>query len=164
MMTPTRAAVLAVSALVAFAVAACSRQPSADEQRAQLLEADRAFARATAERGVEGFQSFLAEDAGTLRPDQPILRGREAHAELWRDLLEDPLRRIAWEPELAEVSAAGDMGFTVGRYEITEETATGERVVATGHYVTIWRKQRDGSWKVVFDSGVPDSQPRADEP
>lgn len=156
------ASLLAVLTLVALGTAACSRK-TAEDPRAAIWEADRAFARAAAERGVEGFKSFLEENAGTLRPDQPIIRGREPHADLWRALLEDPLRRITWEPEFAEASAAGDMGFTVGRYEITEETATGRVLIGSGHYVTIWRKQRDGSWKVAFDSGVPDSQPAAGE-
>jgi ketosteroid isomerase-like protein len=155
---------LLILVLVAAVLGGCSRKPSAEELQAQLLQADRAFAAATAERGVEGFKTFLEENAGTLRPGQPIIHGREAHAELWRPLLEDPLRRIHWEPELAEASAGGDMGFTVGRYEITEQTATGDVIVGSGHYVTVWRKQPDGTWKVAFDSGVPDSQPATEEP
>lgn len=160
----TGCSVLVALALAALASAGCSRAPEAEDPRAAMMEADRAFARAAAERGAEGFKSFLEENAGTIRPDQPVIRGREPHAELWRALLEDPLRRVAWGPEVAEVSAAGDMGFTVGRYEITEETATGRVIVGSGHYLTIWRKQRDGSWKVAFDSGVPDTQPAAEEP
>ncbi|MGH8286688.1 MAG: DUF4440 domain-containing protein [Steroidobacteraceae bacterium] len=53
---------------------------------------------------------------------------------------------IKWTPEKAVVGASGDVGYTTGTYEMTAEGAT-ER----GKYVTVWKKQSDGSWKVVED-------------
>lgn len=63
---------------------------------------------------------------------------------------------IRWQPLDAAISSSGDLGYTIGAYEIVR---SGENagVVTTGKYVTIWKKQADGSWKVIFDSGVPDT-------
>jgi len=122
-----------------------------------LMQADRDFNDATAARGLEGFRSFLADNAGTLRADRPVIAGRQALAEAWRPLLSNPALAIHWGPLYGSLSSGGDMGYTVGSYEITRTGEKGKRVVATGKYVTIWRKQADGSWKVEFDSGVSDS-------
>lgn len=125
-----------------------------------LMTADRAFVQATADKRLEGFRSFLAEDAATLRPDVPIIKGRDAVAGRWAPLLNDPAIAITWEPSLAAISDSGDLGYTAGSYEITRQDEKGKRIVGSGKYITIWKKQRDGSWKVVFDSGVPDTPPK----
>lgn len=61
---------------------------------------------------------------------------------------------------MAFASEAGDLGYTLGTWRSTRYTAEGRGQVITGKYVTIWRKQADGSWKVVFDGGNPDTSPR----
>jgi len=138
-------------------LAGCIRpQPSHEP----LLEADLAFAQATARKGVEGFKSFLAEDVATLRPDQPVIRGKDAVAARWATLLNNSALSIRWRPLEAAIAGAGDLGYTIGSYEITRTDGQEKQIVGTGKYVTIWRKQRDGSWKVAFDSGVQDT-PRA---
>ncbi len=126
-----------------------------------LLKADTDFATATAEKGLEGFGSFLADDAATLRADQPVISGRDAFLAAWTSLLTNHALSIQWKPMTASISSSGDLGFTVGAYEITRTGDKGTQIVATGKYVTIWRKQHDGSWKVVFDTGVTDTPAEA---
>ena len=138
---------------------------------AALMEADRAFDAATAQRGVAGFASFLAPDVQTLRPDRPVVIGKDALVELWRPLLENTARSIRWAPLTAAIAKGRDFGYTLGRYQITEREeqrpqheprreGPHERIVSTGKYVTIWSRQSGGSWKVVFDSGVTDTAPQ----
>jgi ketosteroid isomerase-like protein len=125
-----------------------------------LLIADQAFSDATAARGLEGFLSFMADDVATLRPDQPVLTGKKALADTWTPLLTNPALSIRWKPLTGSISVGGDLGYTIGSYEITRSDDQGRRVTSTGKYVTIWRRQADGAWKVAFDSGVPDSPPK----
>jgi len=73
--------------------------------------------------------------------------------------LNDPARSITWQPLEAVISDDGSMGFTVGSYETARSGPQGRSVAGTGKYITIWKKQLDGSWKVVFDSGVQDAPP-----
>lgn len=148
----------------AMLLAACAPRVDTEAARAAILEADRQFSKATSERGLDGFRSFLADEVTTLRPDSPVIRGKDPFVERWAALLANPKMKITWEPELAEVSASGELGYTVGSYEITATNGLGIASTAgTGKYVTIWRKQADGSWKVVFDSGVQDT-PRQEGP
>ena len=151
-----RVCLIAVMILVSASfVLAGPKDPPIDSST--LLKADEAFDAATAEEGLKGFSSFLADDVVTLRPDKPIIAGKEAMTALWTSLLTNPNLMIRWKPVKASVSASGDLGYTVGSYEISRKDEQGTHVVATGKYVTIWKKQGDGSWKVAFDSGVEDT-------
>jgi ketosteroid isomerase-like protein len=158
----TRFFSLAILLLLSNAsVPAGPKDPPADSS--VLLKADEAFDAATAAEGLKGFASFLADEVATLRPDKPIVEGKDAMTALWTPLLSNPDLVIRWKPLEASISAKGDLGYTLGAYEITSKGEQAKHVVATGKYVTIWRKQRDGSWRVVFDSGVPDA-PAKDNP
>jgi ketosteroid isomerase-like protein len=67
--------------------------------------------------------------------------------------------RLSWEPQMAFVSASADLGYTLGTYRSARRDSSGLERSGTGKYVTIWRKQADGGWKVVFDGGNPDTPP-----
>ena len=147
------------ASVLCLANALSAPRVASNAARDALLRADRAFNDATAARRLEGFRSFLANNAGTLRADKPVIVGKEALAEDWKPLLTNPALAIHWSPISAFSSGHGDLGYTVGSYEITKSDEKGKRVIATGKYVTIWRRQADGSLKVEFDTGVPDSPP-----
>jgi ketosteroid isomerase-like protein len=124
-----------------------------------LLAADRAFDVATAERKIDGFSSFLADNVATLRADQPVLRGKAALQQAWKALLENKSMSLRWQPISAEISKSGDLGYTVGSYTIARTDEKGGAALGSGKYLTVWRLQKDGSWKVEFDTGVPDTSP-----
>src|SRR5579884_1338228 len=112
----------------------------------KLLEMERQFAKATAERGGEGFASFFAADAVTFPKNGKIATGIPKATWKPEEL------QLTWQAVKAEVSASGDLGYTYGYYQMRSHTAQGE-VSREGKYTTIWRKQPDGSWKVVLDIG-----------
>jgi len=156
--SPRAGALLGLAACLSVAFVAV--QAAAQPDPAALMKADRAFSDAAA-KGLEEFGKFVAEEVSTLRPDVPIITGKKAFSERWAPLLTDPNMSIRWEPVTAAISDAGDLGYTVGTYEVRRREPEGLRVVATGKYVTIWKLQGDGSFKVVFDSGVQDAPPEA---
>ena len=120
------------------------------------MEADIAFDKATAERGLDGWVSWFAEDA-TLFPQQGIAAGRKAIREASAPLFADPRSRLTWRPTSAVVSGSGDLAYTLGRWEIIGTDATGEESAGGGgNYVTIWRRGQDGTWKVAVDIGNTD--------
>jgi ketosteroid isomerase-like protein len=127
--------------------------------RNALLEADMAFSNVTSAKRLTGFMSFLAEGVGTLNSEGKVLVGREVKEKRWAGLLNDPAMTIQWKPTQAEITATGDFGFTMGRYQTRRRDEKGAGLVASGKYVTFWKKQADGSWKVVFDAGVQDPAP-----
>jgi ketosteroid isomerase-like protein len=148
-----------VAALTLWCAFGCARRSSPQAGREALKNADLAFAEATAGRRLSGFSSFLAEDVLSIRPNLPVIRGRPELAQRWAALLNDPAMSITWQPLEAVVSDGGEMGFTVGTYQITRTEGHSRSSAGGGKYITIWKRQPDGSWKVAFDSGVQDTLP-----
>ena len=124
---------------------------------AVLLKADREFDAATAARGEAGFSSFIAEDMTSIRANAPIVRGKAEFVGGWSGVFATPGLAVRWAPELARISDDGTLGFTVGTYTTTKTENGAAKQVGSGKYVTIWRKQADGAWKVTFDSGAADT-------
>ncbi len=65
---------------------------------------------------------------------------------------------LTWRPAFVFVSAAGDLGVSTGPWE-AHATRADPAVAARGTYLTIWRRQRDGSWRAELDYGI--RRPRA---
>jgi ketosteroid isomerase-like protein len=149
---------LAALAAVLAPLAACA-ESSADTAaaREQIRAADLAFARATAERGAEGWVSFFAADGKMFRPGQ-VVSGPDsirAHVTPW---FADAAFSLTWEPTFAEVATSGDLGYTYGRYQSRGRDSMGNAVTGAGWYVTVWRRDEDGTWKVALDIGNPDGR------
>jgi ketosteroid isomerase-like protein len=108
---------------------------------------EHAFAKAAAAKGTrDAFIEFLADDGIVFQPGpvngKKFWTGRERRKGL-----------LSWEPEYADVSRAGDLGWTTGPWEF-RPSGPEDKPVAFGEYFTIWKKQNDGSWKAVLDRGV----------
>lgn len=118
--------------------------------KAMLFDLEAKFAKATAEGGGKAFSQWFAEDGVTLSNGEAPVHGREAIAKQATWLAKD--YQLTWTPTDAILSPAGDMGYTWGHYEGHSRDAQGNAVVTAGRYLTIWRKQADGSWKVALDA------------
>jgi len=124
---------------------------------AALMQADRDFARVTAERGLDGWMSFYADDAVRIPQNLsgPPVQGLEAVRKFDARLFADPAVSLAWEPTDAGLYRGGALGFTRGRSEVRRRDAAGATtVVGRGRYLTIWRREPSGQWKVILDTGV----------
>lgn len=128
------------------------RENPADAATTALLQADRDFAKTGTAKDLDTFMSFIAEDVRFY--SEGVMRtGKLAFREGWSKGFADPNWTIAWAPLYAEGASSGDLGYTTGSFEIHDKTSDGSPVVRKGSYVTIWRKQSDGSWKVALDIG-----------
>ena len=121
-----------------------------------LVDTERKFARTSEEQGTRpAFLAFIAEDGILFRPTA-------TNGKKW--MQQNPLppsdKRplLAWQPAFADIALAGDMGYTFGPWEYKEDIKDA-KPVAYGHFVTVWKRQADGSWKFVIDHGVSHPQP-----
>jgi len=118
------------------------------------LEAD--FAKAVAEHGHDAFVSYFAEDGVELEDGGGIKTKHDMQKEgTW-----PPDFSLAWAPVKAEMAASGDLGYTYGNYELKSRDKVGKFVTRYGKYASIWKKQKDGSWKVVLDMGNSSPAPK----
>ena len=116
----------------------------------QLRDADLAFAKATAERRIEGWMEFFADDGAIIREGK-VLSGKQSIREFYTPVFANKDFSLTWVPTKAEVAKDGTLGYTYG----DAEAKVGSQV-SRGMYVTVWRRI-GGKWKVVLDLG---SQPR----
>src|SRR5580765_7016673 len=124
------------------------------QNRRALAQMERDFAKAAATKGTrDAFLEFLADDGVLFQPG-PV-NGKK----FWTE--RQPRKGLlSWEPIFADVSRAGDLGYTTGPWEFRPNGAD-DQPVAFGQYFTIWKKQSDGSWKFVLDRGVGSEKPFA---
>lgn len=149
---PTKALTALAAALLVLSCRPGAPAGSSPAEPSVLMEADRRFAAEVAEGGSEAWAAWFAEDGAQIQPVAGEIRGRDAirRSMAW---LDEPSVSLRWEPERADIAASGDLGWTTGTYvsERTRLDGTTER--GEGRYVSIWRKQPDGSWRVVMDLG-----------
>lgn len=144
-----------IALLLLFFASIATAQTNVERERAALLKAEADFEKARAEKGLEGWLSFFADDTADVAPALPITFGKQA----MRKRLEkvwNPNLKLTWKPVKADVGESGDLGYTFGTWELTGKSRSGKDVRLTGKYATVWKKQKDGSWKVVLDLGNTD--------
>jgi len=147
--------ITAVLASVLALLAGCS--PSGAEKfKAEILAADKAFAARSARDGPRAaFLAYISSDGKLLNDTRA---GADAVNTLFIQL--PPTATLSWEPSFVDVSASGDLGYTWGRYLLSVPSPKPGLAPyqKRGTYVTIWRRQPGGAWKVVLDGGNPDGQ------
>jgi ketosteroid isomerase-like protein len=125
------------------------QQPiSADLQA--LVETERAFARTATVKGLrDSFLEYFADDAIALVP------GAESATKRLRAQRSQPFSEleITWAPRLGDVAASNDIGWLTGPSTILNHT-TAQPVPRYGNYLSLWRRQPDGRWRVYIDVGV----------
>ena len=137
--------------LTAIGCAHVSRQPSP-------IEADRQFSALSVSQGAApAFAAFMADDAVSLPAGEEPIAGKQAIVDSMAPLKDGTL---SWTPRQEVISRSGDLGYTWGTYEFRSTGTNGQPRVSYGKYVTIWRKQLDGSWKAVLDTGNQSPPPK----
>jgi ketosteroid isomerase-like protein len=125
---------------------------------APVVEAEHAFAQRSIDNGMKpAFLAFAAPDGVVVNRRGPVNA-----IETWSQREPAPTGLLTWWPTYADVSRAGDMGWTTGPFEFREKPSD-EKPADTGHYFTVWRKQPDGSWKWVLDLGIRHPAPATTE-
>jgi ketosteroid isomerase-like protein len=149
--------IAAVAGLLFLTAAVRAAQLATDLEavKREIRIADLELAKAVADRSLQTFVSMVDDDAVFFGRD--ISRGREAVSKAWLPFFTDGSLFLKWNPTQVEVSSSGDLGYSIGEYERIGKNASGKPESATGSYVSIWRRQPNGKWKIVLDIGTPAS-------
>ncbi|MFL6591031.1 MAG: YybH family protein [Chthoniobacterales bacterium] len=122
-----------------------------DEALRAMTAAERKFYQTGQEKGTRAaFLEFLAEDAIVFRPG-PV-NGRDT----WNKRAETGFD-LVWEPTFAAIARSGDFGYDTGpaKWRTNKQQP---KFTSFGHFVSIWKKQKDGSWKVALDCGIENTK------
>ena len=126
--------------------------PTAKPGKVLLFDLDARFAKDVRERGGAAFADWFAQDGVALNNGQSPLFGLVA---IRKSANWDPkVYQLTWTTTDAQMGPSGDMGYTWGHFEGHSKDAAGNPVTTSGRYITLWRKEKDGSWKVALDAGA----------
>lgn len=120
--------------------------PKADISELQIVDSE--FSDYSKQHGMRKAMLEYIDDDGVMMMDQSLPR-KGARAIDMISSMNDSTVTMTWEPEGGDIAASGELGYTYGIYEMRDQ----ENNVQRGTYVTIWKKQKDGKWKFVLDSG-----------
>ena len=136
-----------IIAIVLFSSCSIQQHSAAKNAAQEIKDADIAMSNLATQVGFYRALLTYAEDS-VIIPRQgklPMMSKKEAET-TWAD--RPVIKELTWEPIRVTVSENGDMGYSFGF-----STYKGKDTVTYTNYCTIWRKQKDGSWKFVFDGG-----------
>jgi ketosteroid isomerase-like protein len=121
-----------------------------------LVAAERAFSKKSHDTNVrEAFLAYFADDGVIFTPAPANAKQTYTKRAVPPN---PPPFTLDWQPAFADVSQAGDLGYTTGPYSLTDNAK--HAVTDHGTFFSVWEKQKDGDWKVMLDFGVPTSSAR----
>ena len=111
----------------------------------EVRQTETAFAKTMADRDHAAFVSFLADETVWFGNNR-VMRGKEAVATGWKPLYQGKDAPFSWRPEQVEVLDSGTLALSTGPVF----DPAGKQ---TGTFSSIWRRDADGKWRIVFDKG-----------
>jgi len=138
------AALLITAAIVGLSSPVLSQSQSSPLER-EVFAAESSFAASMAERNFEAFGSYVSPEA-IFFGDTTVMRGKTAVLRSWRRFFDKPDPPFSWKPDVIEVLPSGKLALSSGPVFDPK----GQQV---GTFSSIWRRESDNSWKIVFDKG-----------
>ena len=133
--------------MILLSIASASAQQKLGNPADEVRAAEAAFAKSMADRNLAAFTALLADEA-VFFGGKGVMRGKAAVAADWKRFFDGPAAPFSWAPAEVEVLTSGTLGFTSGPVSDPK----GNRI---GTFNSVWQRQTDGSWKVIFDKGCP---------
>jgi uncharacterized protein (TIGR02246 family) len=160
-MKPGRLAVIAVVVLSCCVAGVGAQQPApaaakpaaadrAVAARAAIEKANAAFSEAMKRGDAAGAASNYAADAIVMMPNVPAMRGTAAITAGMSAMVKD-MTIVVFVPKTESVIIAGDLAVETGSVQMTMKPKAGPEMKDTGKYLTVWKHQADGSWKIIRD-------------
>lgn len=127
----------------------------------EVICAETGFSRAAEARDKEAFLSYVDPDARFVTGR--IARGRQEVGEAWAAVFQPDGPQMRWRPAVVEVTADGKLAISRGPYRSIQTGDDGEIIETWGTYISTWRRNTDGRWQVLFDSGGDAGKTPTDE-
>ena len=114
----------------------------------EILETEQNFAKMVKEDGLHNAFVAFAADAAVLLRNNDLIIGKNPIGERYK---ESNSKNLSWKPDFIDVSQSGDLGYTYGKYYFKYTDSLGNEQVDTGVFHSVWKRQKDGTWKYVWD-------------
>lgn len=136
-----------------FLLFSCAENKTVDSTtvKKEIADAEKAFETMAKEKGIaEAFAYYADSNAVIRRKNDTLITGKEGIRKFYSD---DSYKAasVTWSPDFIDVSEKGDMAYTYGKYLWQSKDSTGKPIEFKGVFHTVWKKQKDGSWRYVWD-------------
>lgn len=140
--------------LLASAQATTSPEPKLSASECEVWARELGFARSVAEHDSDAFAGFIAAGAvfGAKRP-QPR-RGRDAVVAAWAGIVSGKDLRLSWYPRMVAIGGEPDIAYSSGPALYENLTPDAKQRFLIGEFQSIWHRDADGAWRVLFDDGI----------
>ena len=133
-----------------------------DADVSALKDTEAAWVKDAALKDVDKWVAHYTDDASVLLPNTPILTGKQAISGALKPMISDPNFAVTFGADKIDVAKSGELAYTQGPYSLTlSDPKTKAPFVEKGKYLTVYRKQADGTWKAVEDTFMSDAPPPA---
>lgn len=113
------------------------------------------FARSVADHDAAAFASHVAENAAFGANGPEPTRGRAAIARQWQSLVEGDSLRLSWYPTRVTIAGVPDVALSSGPALFEDTQPVPHPHYRIGRFESVWHRDADGVWRVLFDGGVP---------
>ena len=139
---------LLISAVV---VSSCCTSVNKEDVKQDIVLTEKAFEKMASDKGIaEAFYYFADENAVIHRENDTLIKGKK-RIKVYYDKKYNPQTTVNWSPDFVELSADGTMAYTYGKYVWNIKNNDGTTATYKGIFHTVWKKQKDNSWKYVWD-------------
>jgi ketosteroid isomerase-like protein len=141
---------LYLSLLILF-VSACQKRNDKELCKKEIFQAEKAFEKMAAEKGVAEAFYFFADDSAIIsRENNSLIKGKDSIRSYYAKKANSSTS-VNWTPDFIDVSDCGTLGYTYGKFVWKFQDKNGTVTELKGIFHTVWKKQRDSSWKFVWD-------------
>jgi ketosteroid isomerase-like protein len=141
-----RSVLIVASATISTSMPVLAQSQTSSFQR-EVFAAESSFAASMANRDLGAFAAFVSPEA-IFFGDTTVMRGKRSVIEGWGRFFTTPQAPFSWKPGVIEVLPSGRLAFSSGPVF----DPSGKRV---GSFSSIWRREPDGKWQIIFDKGCP---------
>jgi ketosteroid isomerase-like protein len=121
-----------------------------EKSKQEIIETENAFSKMAGEAGIEKAFLEFADELAVLNRNNSIIKGHKSILEHFSKI-ENTDSKLEWKPDFVDVSSSGDLGYTYGKYTYYSTDRAGNTSETKGIFHTVWKKQKDGTWKYVWD-------------
>jgi len=134
-----------------FLITSCRHCIDKEEMINEIAQTEKAFEKMAFEKGIaEAFYFFADENAVIKRENDTLIIGKE-NIKIYYDKKNNKNATVNWTPDFIDGSDCGTIGYTFGKYVWKIKNQNGEQIEYKGVFHTIWKKQKDNTWKYVWD-------------
>jgi ketosteroid isomerase-like protein len=132
-------------------VISCKPSVNREDIKKEIFLTEKAFEKMTRDKSVaEAFYFFADSNAVINRGNDSLITGKESIRNYY-ETRKATNAIVQWAPDFIDVSECGTLGYTYGKYEWKVIKDTGDTLISRGVFHTVWKKQKDGTWKYVWD-------------